>query len=266
IPFIETLSITNPTPLALEPSAASDDLRRELSFYEQALQTATTALAKLRDLGIPTTRPVDYFAEMVKTDTHMLKVKSRIAEESSAIKRSEDAKRQRTEKKLGKKIQIQREQQKKEAKEREQDKLKHLKRKRGGGGMDGVSSGGGGEDFGVSADADMDDDSAAAPARKKMRPGSGPPTPSKRALAKHAKYTNKTSGPKHGSGRFEKQGKGSGGFGGDDGDRGKGKGGKGSFSVKKMKSGFGKGGGSRGGKGAKRPGKDARQKSRKGGR
>lgn len=42
--------------------------------YCQAQIAAKEALSRLRDLGIPTERPDDYFAEMVKTDVHMQKV------------------------------------------------------------------------------------------------------------------------------------------------------------------------------------------------
>lgn len=44
------------------------------SSYRQAQVSAKKALSKLRDLGIPTQRPEDYFAEMVKSDVHMQKV------------------------------------------------------------------------------------------------------------------------------------------------------------------------------------------------
>jgi len=44
------------------------------SSYRQAQVSAKEALSKLRDLGIPTQRPEDYFAEMVKSDVHMQKV------------------------------------------------------------------------------------------------------------------------------------------------------------------------------------------------
>ena len=42
--------------------------------YCQAQVAAKEALSKLRNLGIPTERPEDYFAEMVKSDNHMQKV------------------------------------------------------------------------------------------------------------------------------------------------------------------------------------------------
>ena len=42
--------------------------------YRQAQWAASVGLRKLEELGIPTQRPDDYFAEMVKTDDHMRKV------------------------------------------------------------------------------------------------------------------------------------------------------------------------------------------------
>ena len=44
------------------------------SSYRQAQWAASVGLRKLEELGIPTQRPDDYFAEMVKTDDHMRKV------------------------------------------------------------------------------------------------------------------------------------------------------------------------------------------------
>ena len=45
-----------------------------LSSYQQAQSGVKIGLRKLEELGIATTRPEDYFAEMVKTDDHMRKV------------------------------------------------------------------------------------------------------------------------------------------------------------------------------------------------
>lgn len=47
-----------------------------LCSYEQAQSAVVVGLRKLEELEIPTTRPEDYFAEMVKTDDHMRKVSS----------------------------------------------------------------------------------------------------------------------------------------------------------------------------------------------
>lgn len=47
----------------------------DLNFsYKQAQQAVAFAIPKLHKFGIPTKRPGDYFAEMVKTDDHMQRV------------------------------------------------------------------------------------------------------------------------------------------------------------------------------------------------
>src|ERR1044072_3947052 len=59
----------------------NDDLTRELAFYTQALEGTRRAFEKLQSMGVPFLRPEDYFAEMVKTDSHMEKVKGRLLAE-----------------------------------------------------------------------------------------------------------------------------------------------------------------------------------------
>ena len=51
-----------------------DDLQRETLFYRQAQTAIIEGLARLKTLGVPTKRPEDYFAQMAKSDDHMLKV------------------------------------------------------------------------------------------------------------------------------------------------------------------------------------------------
>lgn len=46
-----------------------------MSSYKQALAAVQAALPRLHDLQVATQRPVDYFAEMVKSDVHMKKVR-----------------------------------------------------------------------------------------------------------------------------------------------------------------------------------------------
>ena len=45
-----------------------DDLKREVAFYNLALEAVHDARARCEDVNIPFSRPVDFFAEMVKTD------------------------------------------------------------------------------------------------------------------------------------------------------------------------------------------------------
>ncbi len=51
-----------------------DDLQRETLFYRQAQSAVIEGLARLKAMSIPTKRPDDYFAQMAKSDDHMLKV------------------------------------------------------------------------------------------------------------------------------------------------------------------------------------------------
>jgi rRNA-processing protein EBP2 len=44
-------------------------------FFSQATTSATLGYQQLQKLGIPYNRPDDYFAEMVKTDEHMDRVR-----------------------------------------------------------------------------------------------------------------------------------------------------------------------------------------------
>merc|ERR1712168_116627 len=82
-----------------------DDFKREMHFYHQAQASAREALSRLASLGIPTQRPDDYFAEMVKSDSHMQKVRKKLLEKKDKMILSEKAKKQRQLKEIGKKIQ-----------------------------------------------------------------------------------------------------------------------------------------------------------------
>jgi len=114
--WIETLDITIDTKNlklqnAVENDATSkgkgikDDFKREMLFYSQAQEAVKEALGKLQVLHIPTERPEDYFAEMVKSDVHMQKVRRKLLEKKDGIELSEKARKQRELKKIGKKIQ-----------------------------------------------------------------------------------------------------------------------------------------------------------------
>ncbi|EDO46929.1 predicted protein [Nematostella vectensis] len=91
--------ITTPDP------SVHDDFKREMMFYKQAQEAAKLGLLKLQKLRVSTKRPEDYFAEMVKTDDHMQRVRSKLLSRQQAMERSEKAKKQREIKKYGKKVQ-----------------------------------------------------------------------------------------------------------------------------------------------------------------
>jgi|AntAceMinimDraft_5_1070358.scaffolds.fasta_scaffold08652_3 hypothetical protein len=69
------------------PADINDDLTRETYFYEQALASANVAIKRLKDLGIAVKRPEDFYAEMVKSDEHMKRVRAElIFEQTSQVR------------------------------------------------------------------------------------------------------------------------------------------------------------------------------------
>lgn len=107
---------------------AMDDETRELMFYKIARDATVTARSLLKKEKIPFSRPTDYFAEMVKTDDHMDKVKKKLYDEAASKKAAEEARRLRDAKKFGKKVQIAKEQERAKEKKDTLNKIKELKR------------------------------------------------------------------------------------------------------------------------------------------
>ncbi|KJE91078.1 hypothetical protein, variant [Capsaspora owczarzaki ATCC 30864] len=104
-PWAERLDLVSTVPIVLDD--AQDDFKREMSFYNQALEAVKLARPRLAAANIKFTRPDDYFAEMVKTDDHMRKVREALLSEHQAVERSEQAKKSRQMKQFGKKVQQQ---------------------------------------------------------------------------------------------------------------------------------------------------------------
>lgn len=91
-PWIETLDFTTKAPLDIED--AHDDLKREAEFYAHSLAGATTAILQLEQARIPYLRPPDFFAEMVKPDSQMQRIKDsllkdKIKMDNSALRQKE---------------------------------------------------------------------------------------------------------------------------------------------------------------------------------
>eukprot|EP00955_Chlamydomonas_euryale_P107187 365747-Chlamydomonas_euryale.AAC.64 len=116
-----------------------DDLERELAFYNQqyfmndcgevdaepacrlqALVASHAAIAKFETAGIPWRRPTDYYAEMVKTDTHMARVKQQLMHEQKQIELAEERRKQREQKQFSKQVQAEK------LKQKQQDKKKQI--------------------------------------------------------------------------------------------------------------------------------------------
>ncbi|KAJ2906620.1 hypothetical protein MKZ38_000875 [Zalerion maritima] len=123
------------TVVASKPTAAGiddihDDVKRELAFYSQAKTAAIEGRRRLRKEGATFTRPGDYFAEMVKDDGHMEKVKAKLVEEATNKKAAAEARKLRDLKKFGKQVQVAKLQERAKQKRETLDKIKTLKKKR----------------------------------------------------------------------------------------------------------------------------------------
>ncbi|SMR49552.1 unnamed protein product [Zymoseptoria tritici ST99CH_3D1] len=130
LPFSATQSVTSAEPVQI--ADVEDDLNRELAFYRQSLNAVTEARTKLKKEGVPFTRPTDYFAEMVKSEEQMGKVRSKLLDETARKKASADARRQRDLKKFGKAVQVAKLQDRAKEKTATLDRIQTLKRKRQG--------------------------------------------------------------------------------------------------------------------------------------
>ncbi|OBT61126.1 hypothetical protein VE03_10844 [Pseudogymnoascus sp. 23342-1-I1] len=126
--FTDHQSLTTAEPVAIDD--VSDDLQRELAFYQQSLTAVKEARQLLKAEGAPFTRPTDFFAEMVKADEHMAKIKAKLVEAAAGKKASAEARKQRDLKKFGKQVQNAKLQERQKEKTKTMEKIKDLKRKR----------------------------------------------------------------------------------------------------------------------------------------
>jgi len=116
VPWVETLSLCTPKP---DIDDIHDDLKREASFQAQALTTVFKAHQNFEEFNIPYKRPIDYFAEMLKTDEHMSKIRKKLLEEQKGVEDGESRRKQRELKKFGKQVQTQKVLERQKKKKRE---------------------------------------------------------------------------------------------------------------------------------------------------
>ncbi|KAK3684983.1 eukaryotic rRNA processing protein EBP2-domain-containing protein [Podospora appendiculata] len=142
------LDVSSATPFVVHQSVVSkavteesiptidDDLARELAFMNQSLEAARAARKQLKKDNVPFTRPTDYFAETLRSDSTMEKVKEKLIEDATAKKASAEARKLRDLKKFGKSVQNAKLQERAKEKRATLDKITQLKRKR----QDGTSN------------------------------------------------------------------------------------------------------------------------------
>ena len=124
--FSEYQSVTTDEPV--EIADVEDDLNRELAFYKQCLSSVKDARKKLKKEGVSFSRPADYFAEMVKSDEHMGKIKQKLIDAAAGKKAAAEARKQRDLKKFGKQVQVAKLQERAKEKKDTIEKIQTLKR------------------------------------------------------------------------------------------------------------------------------------------
>lgn len=100
------------------------------SSYKQALYSVDRARTLAASNSFPFTRPSDYFAEMVKSDAHMERIRSRLLDERAGIKKAEEKRKERAAKKFGKQVQLEKQREREKGEKDMGERLKLLKRSR----------------------------------------------------------------------------------------------------------------------------------------
>lgn len=88
----------------LELENVHDDLKREVAFYNNSVASVRAAKDRLKREGIAYKRPQDYFAEMLKSDAHMAKVKDKLIYEQKKIAAVEERKKSQAHRKVAKEV------------------------------------------------------------------------------------------------------------------------------------------------------------------
>lgn len=128
--FFEHLSVTTDEPTMFLIKDINNDTERDLAFYKQSLSSVVKAKSEFKKLKIPFRRPSDYFAEMLKSEEHMDKIKNKLIFVASQKKAQEDAKKQRQLKKFSKQVQHETLQQRSKQKKQSLENLKSLKKRK----------------------------------------------------------------------------------------------------------------------------------------
>lgn len=128
LPWVETLD-TCAVPLELE--SVHDDLKREVAFYNNTLASVRLAKDRLKKDGVAYKRPDDYFAEMLKSDAHMAKVKDKLIYEQKKITAVEERKKSQAHRKVAKEIQAEKVKERNQQKKDTLEAVKQWKKRKG---------------------------------------------------------------------------------------------------------------------------------------
>lgn len=105
-----------------------NDYKREMLFYRQAQATVIESLSRLKNMGVPSKRPEDYFAQMMKTDDHMQKIRTKLAQKQEEEERIGKVRKLRELKKFGKQVQVEVQQKRQKEKRDMLDQVKKFRK------------------------------------------------------------------------------------------------------------------------------------------
>ncbi|KAJ2233990.1 RRNA processing protein [Coemansia sp. RSA 1722] len=177
--WIHRCDIVSSAPVVV--AKADNDLDRELKFYQQGLEAAILGKQQVLKTGVPFERPSDYFAEMVKSDSHMAKIRQKLLDQQKGIQNAEEAKKQRQLRKYGKKIQQEKIKEREDQKKAALEKISTIKKRLRSGDM------GDAEDFEIDIDSDGESSKRGKFGRDKTKAGKKP-MPNKKRQNKNEKF------------------------------------------------------------------------------
>ena len=148
-PWEETQALTGAEAADEDDANVEDDLERELVFYGQALRAAKVAVGKFEEAGQRWARPDDYYAEMVKDDQHMKRVKAKLLLEKQRIDDAEERRKARESKRFAKHVQAEKLKERAQAKKAQIQSVEKWRKQRARN-----NYGGDGGDFDVDAEDD----------------------------------------------------------------------------------------------------------------
>eukprot|EP01062_Namystynia_karyoxenos_P009660 TRINITY_DN13408_c0_g2_i2.p1 TRINITY_DN13408_c0_g2~~TRINITY_DN13408_c0_g2_i2.p1 ORF type:complete len:300 (+),score=128.86 TRINITY_DN13408_c0_g2_i2:101-901(+) len=127
--WAERLQVTASKALRDQDFNPDDDHLREELFERQSIAGVNAAIHLLKQHGIPFKRPADFYAEMVKSDVHMARVRQNLESEREKILRAQQRRAQRHNKKFGRQVQAQVTQERERQKQDALNKVSALRKK-----------------------------------------------------------------------------------------------------------------------------------------
>ena len=120
----ETLSVSTELTGDDMVESVHDDLQREMAFHTATVAAVADAHKRLRERKIPFQRPRDFYAEMLKSDNHMMKIKAELVAEKERMNAVDRRRKSQLNKKIQKELQ---EEKRKERNEKKKRMLKAVK-------------------------------------------------------------------------------------------------------------------------------------------